>query len=635
MVLFSPRRDLGEFRKRYKWMGCFAALLFAVILGRLLQLQVWNAEHFRTLAHQNITQTQTLPASRGLIFDTEQRLIAGNEPAYDLLVTPSLLGAPGVQERLVALLDLDKEATDLLQSRMDALPVYRRNHQVLALRSIKRDQLAAVEAHRNELPGVEVRAVAVRHYPFGSLGGHAIGYLSEVSKAEIAAQPNTYRLGDLGGRFGIERMLEAELRGARGFRSQLVDARGRILDELILARSRGALPVTPLTHRPPAPGADVQLTLDMDLMRVIRKLVSPYPAASIAVVEAQTGMVRALYSKPSYDLNEITGFMSQKSYDALIQNPHRPLIDRTLYETYFPGSTFKPVTALAALADGLVDPKASIHCGGYHELGNRRFRCTHVHGDVDMQQALGQSCNVYFYKLAEIIGVDRLAHYARAMGFGEPTGIGLENEASGFIATREWYEKRYQRPYRSGFTLNAAIGQGNTRASVLQIAMAYAALSNGGNLLRPSLVERITSHDGEPIFTFTPTVRQRLPISLAHLDTMLEGLRLTVADRSGTAFDPKRKDSVSAGGKTGTAQVTGLGGRSEDDPLAWFFRRSHAWFAGFAPFNNPEFVVVVLVEHGGAGGRTAAPIGLDILNYVTKKRAAARLAGGTPDGSHS
>ena len=254
-----------------------------------------------------------------------------------------------------------------------------------------------------------------------------------------------------------------------------------------------------------------------------------------------------------------------------------------------------------------------VECHGFHEVGNRRFRCSAVHGDVDLRSALVQSCNVYIWKLAEQLGIDQLNRVARNFGFGARTGVGINSEAPGFLATRDWYENSGRR-FMVGFTMNTAIGQGNTRVTLLQLAMAYAAIANGGTLYVPQLVERVESPGGQVIEAFEPQVRREVDVPPEHFASVLDGLYGVVNDPSGTAYDARIDGGVPVAGKTGTAQVQRRRTPSgEDDERAWYFNRSHAWFAGFAPAGNPEIAVVVMVEHGGAGGRHAAPIAMQIF----------------------
>jgi penicillin-binding protein 2 len=399
------------------------------------------------------------------------------------------------------------------------------------------------------------------------------------------------------------------LRGHDGELTVVVDVRGRE-DEAAGTRLHASE-----HRREPNPGRDLKLTLDMDLMRVVERAFRGHPSGAAVVVDVRTGRVRALFSKPAYDLNEMSGRLTPERAAELANSPFRPLIDKTVYETYFPGSTFKPVSALAALQDGLLTPASHFDCPGFYDLGKRRFRCSHSHGEnIDMRKALIRSCNVYFYHLAEEVGIDRIANLSHDFGLGAVTGIGINTEAQGFVPTREWYMKQHGNQYHIGFTLNAAIGQGNTRVTLIQLAMAYAAIANGGTLYVPQLVQAVEAPDGSTIEEFPPRVRRRVSVDPVHLTYVIDGMFGAVNDPNGTAYDARIEGGVPVAGKTGTAQVSlGRLPGSVDVQNAWYYRRSHAWFAGFAPADDPELAIVVLVEHGGQGGKYSAPIAIRIL----------------------
>mgnify|MGYP001794140568 CR=1 FL=1 len=621
--LLSPRREVGEFRKRYKWMGLVVFLVFGGLIAWMGVLQVAQGEDWQAASRENITRTIRLPATRGLIRDVRGRVIAENRPSYVVYVTPQLL-QEGDRTRIEELMSLDEAARARFRERLDAVPPRRRTHQIPMFRDIDRDQLAALETHSIDLPALDVVARPLRTYPFGVLGAHAVGYLNEVSAEDLARLDEEgregYGAGDRIGRTGVERAHQEELRGRRGFRRVLVDARGRRPDgALLMGRTEEEV------HRP-EPGHDLVLTLDMELMRAAQRAFGGHPSGAAVVVDVNDGSIRALYSKPAYDPNDMSGGISHDDYGVLRDNPFRPLIDKTIFDSWFPGSTFKPISALAALGDAVLDPSQRVECVGFYEIGRQRMRCTSAHGDVDMSQSLVQSCNVYFYKLAEQVGLERLNRYARLFGLGERTGVGINSEARGFLATREWYQERFGR-FRVGYTLNTAIGQGNTRTTLLQLALAYAALANGGTLYEPRLIESVREPDGTLVRESQPRVRRRLDLSEAHLAYVNEALNGVVNEPNGTAYEV-RLGGVDVSGKTGTAEIAPGTPRANLDPAqAWYFNRSHAWFAGFAPAAAPEVAIVVLVEHGGAGGKAAAPIGLQVLeDYLGGPTTTARNA---------
>ncbi|AKF04601.1 penicillin-binding protein 2 [Sandaracinus amylolyticus] len=606
MNLLSVRREVGEFRKRYKWMALFVICAFTFLLGRAFQLQVVEHDHYGAIARENITKTLTLPATRGVIRDRTGRIVVTNRPAYDVYVTPRLL-REGDVERIVELMGLTGEERAEFERRLGNVPEHRLAHQIRFFTDVRRDQLASLETHELDLPAIDVVVSPLRTYPYEHLGAHAIGYLNELTAEELdELRPAGYRLGDRIGRSGVERAWESFLRGRRGYRRVPVDARGRIMEGVAIEDGRP-------TRVDPVPGRDMTLTLDMDLMRIAERAFRGHPSGAVVVVDVNTGAVRALFSKPSYDLNELTSGMSRDRY-AEMRDPRsfRPLIDRTIYESYFPGSTFKPITALAALQDQLVDPAARVECFGAYTLGRTRFRCTAQHGEMDMREAMVHSCNVYFYVLAQQVGLDRLARVAQDFGLGRRSGVGINTEASGFIPTREWYERGDQH-WRAGYALNTAIGQGDTRVTLLQLAMSYAAIANGGTLYVPQLVETVSSPDGSIVEEFQPRVRRRVHVDRDHLEYVVDSLYGAVNDQGGTAYDARIDGGIIVAGKTGTAQVSERARHDIDPDRAWYLNRPHAWFAGFAPADHPEVAIVVLVEHGGAGGRQAAPIAIRIL----------------------
>jgi len=611
--LLSVRREVGEFRRRYKWMAAFVVLAFAVLLGRAVQMQLIEYRKFNSIAYENITRTIPLPASRGLIRDKNGEILATNIPSFNVFITPHLLDPIDDTARLAELMGLSSEQLSALRQRLSAIPAHRRNHRIEMFSDITREQLASLENHSEEFRGLDVVAVPRRLYPFGILAAHGLGYLNEVNADDLKQLGKRgYGVGDRIGRSGIERAFERLLHGQNGYRKVLVDARGNIRE----GRGRGERTTE---ERAPAPGLDLELTLDMSMMKLIDRAFRNQSSGAVVAVEVNTGRVLALFSKPSYDLNQMSGHLSSAALRQLADNMFHPLIDKTLYATYYPGSTFKPISALTALQDHIVNPSSKVECTGQYTLGNRQFRCTHVHGEVDMRAALTRSCNVYFYRLSEQLNIDRMAQHAHELGLGERTGIGINTESRGFIPTKKWYTDQGQR-FRLGYTLNASIGQGNTRVTLIQIAMAYAAFANGGNLYVPQLVERITHPSGAVMQTFGAKLRRKTSFTQEELSVIREGLYGVVNREDGTAYDVRVPDGVSIVGKTGTAQVAHYKPKvGEDRRRADYYNRDHAWFAGFAPADNPQVAIVVLVEHGGGGGKYAAPIAVEVLEGYFNK----------------
>ncbi len=603
MITLSQRREVGEFRKRYRWMALFVALVFGALIVRIAQVQLFQRDRWSGIAQDNITKTLELRATRGVMRDVTGRVVASSRPSYDVHATPRLLRIPEDVDGIASLMGLSGEEKASLTRRLTDLPENRRTHQLELYSDISREQLAALETHLGELPALDIVTVPLRDYPYATLGAHLIGYLNEVNETDLtnASDPGIYRPGDRIGRSGLERRYENLLRGARGFRRLVVDARGRALE----GTRPQSLEVDML--KKPVPGHDLQLTIDMQLMEAFDRAFRQHPSGAAVVVDIHTGAVRALYSKPVYDPNEMSSGLSTKRYEELTADPFRPLIDKTIYETYFPGSTFKIITALAALEDSVVDPMQRVECMGSIKIGRQKFRCTHRHEWVDLYESIVQSCNVYFWQLAEEVGLERINRYAEAFGFAERSGIGVNSEAKGFLATRDWYKEHYG-AFRPGYTLNTAIGQGNTRVTVLQLAMAYAAIANGGTLYVPQVVQNVKAPDGSLSETFQPQVRREVGVSPEHLELLRRALTDVVNDETGTAYRARTREGALVAGKTGTAQVVSRKSRSGESSSAWYLDRSHGWFAGFAPADDPQVAFAVLVEHGGYGGASAAPI---------------------------
>src|SRR5882724_103740 len=419
-----------------------------------------------------------------------------------------------------------------------------------------------------------------------------------------------YAEGDRLGAGGVERGWESYLRGTRGWEKAVVDARG--------VRRTG--PETKdLIDEPrrldPVPGRDLRLTLDSDLELAIEKAMRGQIAGAVAVVDVRTGRILGLFSKPAFDPNQLSGGegidVIRNTFRRLNVDPLQPMLDKTMSGAYPPGSTFKPFSALAALEDRIIDPREKVRCDGYYAFGRRIWKCTHVHGKVELHEAIVQSCNVYFYHLAEAVGMDRIAKVAMDFGLGQKTGIGVNPEAQKRIPTHTWTTLHHKGQFRVGYTLNAAIGQGATTVTVLQLAFAYAALANGGTLYQPQIVRAVEGSDGSVVQDFPPRVRRVVsarPENLAFVDDALRGV---VTEEGGTAYKERLND-VDMAGKTRTAQTSHVAGRDADPTRAWYFNRDHAWFAGFAPAKSPEIAIVVLIEHGGAGSRAAAPVAMQV-----------------------
>ncbi len=650
-TLLVHRSDIGEFRKRYKWLALFASLAFLALAVRLFQLQVVDEARYVAVAHENIIRRVALPTTRGVIRDANGKVLASSRPSYEVEVVagrvmPSARPAryrngqlvahdPDSWPKLADILRLNPEERRTLEARIraactsddDKSPCWRTR--ILVAEDVPRDIVAELKQHGDELAGVDVVGVPVRFYPYRDLGAHMLGYVAEIDAPELAKvrpqgydaltrdeqqriNPLGYEGGDTVGATGIEHAWESYLRGQRGWEKRVVDARGRY---------RSGPEAERLVDAPasmdPIPGRDLRLSIDVELEQAIERAMRPHAAGAVVAVDVRTGRLLALYSKPDFDPNDLSGGAGharvREAFNHLYADPLRPMLDKTMSGAFQPGSTMKPFSALAALEDHLVEPEHTETCEGVVMFGHRPFRCSHVHGKVDLRQAIARSCNIYFIHLAESVGMDRIARIAQTFGLGEKTGLGINPEAPGRIPTRSWYSLRYRGQFRVGFTLLMGIGEGDVTVTPLQLALAYAALANGGTLFQPQVVQAVETSDGAVVQEFSPRVRRQVQLQPDSLRRVTEALYDVVNDPNGTAY-PARDPSLDVAGKTGTAQTGHVAQKDDEQKLTWFLSHDHAWFASFAPAHAPEIAVAVLVEHGGSGPSVAVPVAMQIVH---------------------
>ncbi len=646
MNLLGQRPDVGEFRKRYKWLALAVVALNLVLVGKLAHLQLIKASENAAIAHDNIVHKVTLATSRGVIRDRHGVVLAASRESWNVYVVPARLDLDKTYPRLAELLGLgpveratleqrlrEARAKDLAALKLD--PKHR-IREIIVREDISRDTVGALETHRAELSAVSWISVPLRYYPQKELTFHLLGYVNEVNKEDLDALPEGQKKdlqpGDRVGRSGVEKAWEAFLRGQRGWKKVVMDARGNRRT----AKEDLALIDNP-AENPPVPGRDLRLSIDADLVSTARKAFAGQLAGAVVAIEVKTGRVLAVYSKPGIDPNDFVTGLSQKQAEAILTNPLSPLTDKTLYEAYFPGSTMKPFHALAALGAGAVTRDSHELCEHVLQVSRTRFKCEGFHGQISMHDAIVRSCNVYFYQLGKKTTLDKMSAMDAEFGFGQRSGVGFNHESPGLIPTTAWYMQHYG-GFRTGFALNAAIGQGNTKVTVLQLAMAYAALANGGTLYAPQVVQAIetplTDAGGGGIEQdFPPRIRRKIGVDPGQLKFVKEAMAGVVNEEGGTAYR-ERTTKVMVAGKTGTAQVSRVGQKPGIDPhLIWYFNRDHAWFAGFAPYDDPEIAIAVLVEHGGGGGHNAAPIAMRMFDeWFTRIKPAHEGAATAPDG---
>jgi penicillin-binding protein 2 len=604
-----------EQRLRVTMLG--VACMFLVFLFRLFQLQIVQGEELHRRSLQNSIRSIRLEAPRGEILDREGRVLATTRPAFHLELIPSeLRHADRTYAALGQLLGLDPER---LRERVGDPKGRVRFQPVRLAADLSWSQLARVESHGFKLPGIFTEIRARRHYPEGVFAAHALGTIGEIDSDQLETRRFAgYRAGHLIGQSGIEALLESHLHGRAGGRNVVVDVAGREVEVL--------------NEMEPRPGRRVILSLDLDLQRAAEQGFAasepdePPLSGALVALDPRSGEVLALTSQPSFDPNRFAGGMDADAWRGLTEDPELPLQNRALAGQYPPGSTYKPFVAAALLAKKAMKPNDLAFCPGHFTLGRRTYRCWKRvgHGPMTLHEALVQSCDVYFYQAGLEVGIDPLAEVSKKFGFGRPTGIALPSENPGLVPTSRWKERRFGQPWMRGETVSASIGQGFNLITPLQMAVAYAALANGGRVLRPRIVLATEEADGTR-FSSSPEVVSRVPIAAEHLTRIRRALHDAVSEPDGTG-GRARVPGVEVAGKTGTAQVVRLehteGLEEEEVPRRY---RDHAWFVGFAPAESAEIVVAVLVEHGGHGGSTAAPIVQRVLaRYFEKK-------GGTPE----
>lgn len=551
-------------------LGFLAALV--LIAASYWVVQVAHGERYRELAENNSLRKRVIKAPRGLIYDRTGKPLVENVPSYNLLFHPSRSRDIEASRRFAeTVLGPTPESLEAQWSRGVGV--------TMVAEDLTLEEVARLEARSLEYPEFEIEVSPVRLYRHGAHTAHLVGYLGEASERRVSASGGELRRGDQVGVVGLEAAFDEALRGRRGERRVVVDHRGRVKREHSRTRAES--------------GDELPLEIDLELQQVVARYLEDRIGA-VVVLDPRTGGVRAMVSSPSYDPNIFTRRLVPEHWQAIVKAPHDPLQNRTLQNSYAPGSVFKIVVATAALSEGVTYPGESVHCGGAAYFYNHRYRCwkREGHGRVNLREALKKSCDVYFYTMGQRLGIERLADYARRFGFGRKTGIEIGGEKAGLVPDEAWSREARGTPWYVGETISVAIGQGPLLVTPLQMASMMAIVATGGWEVEPHLIRQ------QP-------VRRRVDLDPGSLEIVREALWAVVNDEgTGTTA---HLDEVEVAGKTGTVQVveqmTWID--SEELPLE---RRDHAWFASFAPLEEPELVVVAFVEHGGHGSQAAAPV---------------------------
>lgn len=597
----NNRNGLRRITRRGLVVTGLQAGFIGLLAARLRYLQVNQAEEFRLLAEENRINIRLLPPARGLIFDRNDVPVAENHQNYRIVMVREQAGnVDEVLARLTRIVPLSDEdyaqALDALKRRAAFVPI-------TIAEQLTWEQVAAVSANAPALPGVSAEVGLTRYYPLGSDFAHIVGYVGRVTARDLEKVDDQDPLLQIPkfqiGKSGVELKIDRSLRGFAGTKRIEVNALGRIMREIDRKEGRS--------------GANVQLTIDANVQNYLEARLNGQSAAAV-VMDVNNGELIAAGSAPSFDPNKFVTGISTAEYQALNDDPYRPFANKTVQGTYPPGSTFKIIVALAAVEDGLIDLDETVNCRGFIELGNQRFHCwkRSGHGKLNLRNSLKHSCDVFYYEMAQRVGIEKIARMARRFGLGERLDLPLNGIAAGLMPTKRWKRRVIGSDWRIGDSLNAAIGQGFVLTSPMQLATMVARLASGRAVV-PKLLKSVDGVKTQTIFA------PDLGISTSSLRAVRDGMFAVSNERGGTAYSTRiAEKTMRMAGKTGTSQVRRITakerrqGVTRNEDLPWE-RRDHALFVAFAPYDAPRYAVSVVVEHGGGGSAFAAPIGRDVL----------------------
>jgi penicillin-binding protein 2 len=623
MAFIGNEEQTRELQDRFKYATLVLILGALILASRLAYLQILSGEQMRQYAEENRIKKVKIPAPRGMLLDRYRRPIVDNRPAFDVIATPQYLKESGradeVLSRVASLLKVPvsdlKKKLSRAKGQASFLPVSLKEN-------LTRDEVAELETWKLELPGISVEMAIQRTNLHGDVASHVLGYIGQVSPQELSklnrGQTRKYNLDDVVGKSGLEKEFESDLRGVDGSELVEVDALGRSIQK----RETSGRVLVQNREVPSIPGKNLILSIDQDLQDAAVRGFGDKTGGLIAI-DPRNGEVLAMISRPSFDPTEFSRGIDSDIWRKLISDENKPLRDKAIQDHYMPGSTFKVITAIAGLEEGVIDENTTFNCTGSINLGNRVVHCHKKagHGPVNVVKALTKSCDVFFYRLAQKLkSVNDIAKWAFHMGFGARTGIELAREATGLVPTEEWKQKRFGAPWSPGETLYVAIGQSFMLATTIQLANAYAALVNGGTLYRPHLLRAIESADGQILKEFPPQVLEKTSLQKKTIELVTQGLWGVVNDPGGTAHSQAIKGMEFAG-KTGTVQVIQI--RAEKifaKCITLPYRnRHHGVFVGYAPIKNPSIAIAVVAEHACSGSMGAAPIAREVIKTYLQK----------------
>ena len=601
--MLNDKRIKNKVVRRVLLIGSFKLLVFSAIIGRLYKLQVVDREKYKTLSDSNRISLVFHAPSRGKIIDSLGNTIANNRKVYALIYDYSKLDLINTIDKIKSLINLNDETVNLILNKIKSVEII--DNTVILKEYLSWKELSIIYVNLPDLPGVTIKTSSIREYTKGSFYAHTVGYTSYFNEknSEINFTKNIPFF--LKGKNGIEKVYDSYLRGVPGREEVEVNASGKFIRRLSLVKS--------------IPGKDVQLTINSDLQDFAHGAIGSNIGA-VLVLDAKNGDILCSASSPSFDPNIFSKKLDNKSWNKIINSMNAPLINRPINGLYPPGSTFKPVVALAALKFGVISKDEKIFCNGIYTLGNRNFHCWKEvgHGNLNLEDAIAQSCDVYFYELALRLGINKIAETARLLGFGEfyDDYYGISKS---IIPDKKWKKDNFNEKWQKGETLNVGIGQGFLLSTPLELAIMTANIINKGNLIKPNIVKSIS---GEKVDNDKLTVRSNF--KLEHLDIIKKAMYQVINSPKGTAWKSRVNDKdFNISGKTGTSQVRIISKeeresgiiKNEDLP---FEKRDHALFVGFAPYNNPKYITTVILEHAGGGASNAAPMARDILVKARK-----------------
>jgi len=593
-----------DIQRRLPFLAGFIIFFTVVILVRLWYLQAIKGDYYHEQAENNRIRPVKLRPPRGIIYDRHGRPIVENVLTFDISLVPEdTTDINATIDKLAAAIKLTPAA--IRAALDDAAPIRTKYEPVKILEEAPWDDVALIEAHQEDIPGAIIEPEHRRHYPYEGLASHQLGYIGKVSPSQRKKDQD---IGLLTGQGGLEKVYDKYLRGIAGRRMIQVNAAGRKVKDLGIEE--------------PKPGTDIYLTIDLDVQKVAEDALGDRGGAVVAM-DPNSGEILALASHPNYDPNLFPRGIAPKDWVRLMNDPSHPLYNRAIQSVYPPGSTFKIIVSLAGLESGIIKLDDKVNCKGSIKSGKHSFRCWKKggHGPISFHDALVQSCDVYFYTMGDRIGWDRIAQYAKELGYGSLSGILLPDEKPGLIPTTEWKRKRTKEPWYVGDTYINTIGQGFVLVSPIQACQMISAVANGGIFYRPNLLKQTRNRETGEVTMISPERKNSITLDPAALEEVRKALTGVVNEPGGTAHGAQNPYAIVAG-KTGTAQVIAqkVAGRKLSQKTG-----DHAWFIAYAPADNPKIAVAVLVEHGGHGGAAAAPVASKVIEEYMKNAGSAPL----------